>query len=88
MHTECNIECAISKLLLHIRVGAATFGFIEDDKLNVRYIGQERGFGFADNPGNFGIGPAILDTTNNSEGMTCVTDRRETYDTNSFRLYL
>ncbi len=88
MHAKCDIERAVAELVLHISVRAATFGFVEDDKLDIRYIGQKRCFGFADYPGYSRIGPIVLKASNDSQRMTCVADRREANDADPLRLYL
>jgi len=63
------------------------FGFVEDDKLYVRYVCQESSFGLADNPGDFGLRPVVLDAPDHSKRVTCVTDRGEANDTYFFWLF-
>lgn len=88
MHAECDVEAAVTELVLYIRIRAKTFGFVEDDKLDIRYVGQKRCFDFADYPGDSRIGPVVLKAPNDSQSMTCVTDRREADEADSLRLYL
>lgn len=88
MHAKYDIERAVAKLVSHISVRAVSFGFVEDDKLDIRYVGQKRCFCFADYPRDSRIGPVVLKTSNDSQSMTCVTNRREANDADSLWLYL
>jgi hypothetical protein len=61
----------------------AAFGFIENDKLDIRNIGHQAGFGFADNPGDWRFRPGILNGADDGERMAGIADRRKTDDTNT-----
>jgi len=61
-----------------------TSGFIEGDKLHVRYVVHETGFGFADEPGDAGVRPVILKVAHDSERMAGVANRRESNDADVF----
>ena len=86
MHTKGDIKYTITELLAHIFIRLATFEFVEDDKLDIRYVAQEHCFSLADDPSNLRIRPVILDASNDGQGMTGVANRRETNDTYFFRL--
>ena len=81
VHTKCNIESTVTELLSHIAISLTAFGFIEDDKLNIRYICQELCFSLADDPSNLRVRPVVLDAANDSQGVTGVTNRRKANDT-------
>ena len=86
MHTQRNIKGTITQLKTHIFVRVAAFGFVEDDKLDVRNVSQEPGLGFTDNPGYLGARPVILNAAHNSKRVTCVTDCGESNDAYFFGL--
>ena len=86
VHAKGDIEAFIGKRVAHFFVRLAAFGFVEDDKLNIRYVGQELRFGLADDPGDFGFRPVVLNTPDHSKRVTCVTDRGEANDTYFDRL--
>ena len=81
VHTKYDVERPVTQFESYIIVGLTAFGFIEDDKLDVRYVCQEPSFGLADNPRNLRARPVILDAANDSQSMTCVAYRREANDT-------
>jgi len=41
VHAKGDIEAFIGKRVAHFFVRLAAFGFVEDDKLNIRYVGQD-----------------------------------------------
>jgi len=52
VHAKRDIERSTRKPGSYIFIGRTAFGFIDDDKLDVRYAGHERGFSLTDNPSN------------------------------------
>ncbi len=86
VHAKHNIEGLAIEIESHIFVREATFGFVEDDKLDVRNVSQEPGLGLTDDPGYPGARPVVLKASHNSKCVTCVTDCGESNDTNVFGL--
>ena len=84
MHAQCDVESSSCQRFLNIVVGSPSFGFIEDDKLDVRDIRKQQRFDFGDNPGDTGTGPVILQITNNGKRMAGIAKRREADDTYVF----
>jgi hypothetical protein len=84
MHAQGDIETPAGQLPSHVRIGSGASGFIEGDKLHVRYVAQQGCFGFADEPGDAGVGPVILKVANDSKRMAGVANRRESDDANVF----
>ncbi len=84
MHAQCDIEFPSRQRFFDIVVSSPSFGFIEDDKLDVRDIRKQQGFDLGDNPGDVGIGPVILQITNNGKRMAGIAKRREADDTYVF----
>jgi len=82
VHTQGNIEAFVAKRLSDIFVRATTKGFVEDDKLDVRNVGEKLCFCLADDPGNCCLRPKVLNSPNHSQSMASVADRREANDTN------
>jgi len=60
MHTERYIEFSARELFLQSPELAFAFGFVVNDKLNVRNVTEQGSFGFADDPGDWCFGPRIL----------------------------
>jgi hypothetical protein len=60
MHTERHIEFSARELFLQSRSLTLAFGFVVNDKLNVRNVTEQGSFGFADDPGDWCFGPRIL----------------------------
>jgi hypothetical protein len=50
-------------------ISGQAFGFIEGDKLDVRYVAQQACFGFADDPGDAGLRPVILEVAHDGKRM-------------------
>ena len=86
MHTQRKIKIPVAKGGSHFFVRMTTFGFVEDDKLDVRNIGEQLRFCLADDPRYFRIRPIVLNATNDGQSMTCVADCREADDTKIRRL--
>ena len=63
-------------------------GLVEDDKLDVRNVRHQAGFGLADDPGDARVWPVILQAPDDGERMTGVADRREPHDADVLRLRL
>ena len=76
VHAKDDIKSPVAQCFLHIFVCMTTFGFVEDDKLDIRYVGQERCFGLADDPGDVSVRPVVLDATHDCQRMTGIPDRR------------
>ena len=79
-----DVKVSSRKRFFDIGVSRLSFGFIEDDKLDVRDIRKQQRFDFGDNPGDTGTGPVILQITNNGERMAGIAKRREADDTYVF----
>ena len=85
MHAQRDIDAPGSKLATHVGIRSKAMGFIEDDKLDIRYVGQQRRFCLADDPGDAYAGPILLYRPNNRERVTSITNRRQSDDTYVFR---
>jgi hypothetical protein len=68
----------------HVRISGPSFAFIEGDKLYIRYVAHEPGFGSADDPGDAGVRPVILKVAHDSKRMAGVANRRESDDADVF----
>ena len=86
MHTQRKIKISAAKGDSNFFVRMTTFGFVEDDKLDVRNVGEQLCFCFADDPRYFRIRTVVLNATNDSQSMACVADCREANDTKICRL--
>ncbi len=85
VHAQGHVEVPAPELLAYRVVGAATCRLIENDKLDVRYLGHQRCLGFANDPGNPRVGPVVLQTTNNGQRMAGIADRRKAHDADVLR---
>ena len=86
MHTQRNIEGFSTQFIANVLICPPPFGFIEDDKLDIRDIRHELSFCLTDNPCDTCAWPVILNTAHNGQCMTRITDRGKANDTYFFWL--
>jgi hypothetical protein len=67
-----------------MRVGVAAFALVEDDKLDVRNIRHQAGFCFADDPGDPGFRPGILNSADDGQCMTRIANVRQADNADTF----
>ena len=84
VHAQCYIEAAVRKRFVQFTIRKPTFGFVENDKLDARNVRHQAGFGFADDPGEIRFRPRILNSPNDRECVTSVSDMGQPDDTNVF----
>ena len=84
MHAQGDIELSARKLTGQFAVGVPAVGFVEGDKLHVRYVAHQPGLGATDNPGDAGVGPVILKIAYYRERVTGVADRGKPKDADVF----
>jgi hypothetical protein len=77
MHAKRHVEVPSRQSPAHVTVSAQSFGFVEGDKLDVANITHQGRFGLADDPGDTGVGPVILEVAHYCECVAGIADRRE-----------
>ena len=80
VHAKGNIESTTAQPGLQVAICGATFAFVENDKLDARYICHQAGFGLADDPGQVSFRPRILYGADNGQRMTGIADMGKSDD--------
>ena len=74
-----DVEVLPSKPGADVPIRVPTFVLIENDKLDIRYVGHQAGLGLADDPGEPRLRPGILNRTQDRQRMAGIADMGQAY---------
>lgn len=75
LHVQQDIEMAAAHLLSQLPIGLQARLFVKDDKLDAGNVTDQGMFQLADDPGQPGMGPGLLQGADHRQGMTDIPHR-------------
>jgi len=81
LHVEEQVEPPMPQQPNQVEQSPPTLTFVVDDELDSRDVPDESQFGFADNPGDFGLRPVVLQGAQGGQDMADIADGRQSQKT-------
>ena len=88
MHAQGNVEVPTAQRSAHIAVGRESACLVKDHEIDVGDVPHKRSFGPANDPGDAGVRPVVLDSADDGKGMAGIADGGEAQDADACGLRL